>query len=115
MQRKRQGFSLLSLLIFMTILIVIISSNFSIDFMKVTDDVSDDQIKQEAYTIDHALSQYAASHAGEYPTNLKNLIEVGILSPLVNIKNYTYTAGSGQYSLSVKLNNNTVYTSPLSH
>lgn len=110
----KKGFSLISLLVFMAVLLIIISTNFSVDFLKVTDDLTDDQIKLEAYMIDHALSQYSASHAGEYPKTLQNLIDVGILSPIVEIKNYSYSPGDGYYQLSVKLNDDSIYTSPLS-
>lgn len=110
----RKGFSLISLLVFMAVLLIIISTNFSVDFLKVTDDLTDDQIKLEAYTIDHALSQYSASHAGEYPENLQKLIDIGILSPVVEIQNYSYSPEDGSYKLSIKLNDSSIYTSPLS-
>lgn len=114
--RNRAGFSLISILVCLGVIMVMTNYTLSIDSNTIIDDLTDDELKAQAYMIDCALSQYASSHAGEYPDSLQILIESKILSDIPSIKDYTYITNNANqaYKLSIKLNSNIVYTSPLS-
>lgn len=114
--KKRPGFSIASLLLFLLFLAIISSVNFSINYGNIIRNFTDSQIKSEIYSIDAALSNYAKSHAGEYPNNLQTLIDARILPPIIDLSPYKYTihVNKESYTLTVKLNDNSTYTSPLS-
>lgn len=114
MKLNNKGNSLISLLCILTIMVVIISCNINVIPLNITDNISDYDIKNTTYTIDKSLSQYAASHGGDYPKNLDELISLKLLSSEINLNKFNYNTTNKKYILSTTLKNGTQYISPLS-
>lgn len=111
--KKRKGFTLIHLLIFLTIFAVVGAYNFSIYPTNIENNVTNDELIQRLHFLDARIMQYRASHA-EYPSSLEDLTKINLLSSNFDIKKYNYNKNDNSYSLSIKIDNQE-YISPCSN
>lgn len=108
---KRRGSLLLGLAV-VSILMIILSA-VAPNTGTIITSVNDNNLKDQCYLLDNALSSWFTSHGGQYPDSLLILQNMGFVSKQMSLDNFTYSLSADQtlYRVTITLKNGSTYTS----
>lgn len=109
--RRRPGFSLVSLSLVCIIIMVCLGFSLSAHNLN---KISDDELKAFALALDTALSIWYQFHAGYYPDSLQLLRDAKVIPDKSPIESFAYSTTDNQtaYVLTVTLSSGAVWITP---